>query len=128
IWHLRQHPKVLGLKFRSDIKRPERDNLIDQFIRGHLSSAELKYFNEGLEEQPEWLTDEEKEEWMLQLNNVCLSADACFPFRDNIGRAYKSVVKYVVQPGGSLRDESVLEACNEYGIVMAYSGVRLFHH
>src|SRR5690606_3109066 len=94
-WHLRQHPKVLGLKFKSKLKRPERDNLIDQFLTAELSNAEKKYFYSGFEEAPEWITREEKEEWLSKLNGVCLSSDAFFPFRDNIDRAYQSGVRYI---------------------------------
>lgn len=127
-WHLRKHPKVLGLKFKPTLKRPERDNLVDQFLSGELTTVEQKYFYDGFEEVPERLTHEEKEAWMSELKEVCLSSDAFFPFRDNIDRAYASGVRYIVQPGGSVRDDSVVTACNEHGIVMAYSGIRLFHH
>jgi phosphoribosylaminoimidazolecarboxamide formyltransferase / IMP cyclohydrolase len=97
-------------------------------VKLYLFPSEQEYFYKGFEEIPQWLTDDEKIEWLSKLNNVCLSSDAFFPFRDNIDRARKSGVKYIVQPGGSLRDESVITACNEYGIVMAYSSIRLFHH
>ena len=127
-WFLRQHPAVLGLKWRKGISRPERDNAIEQYIREEMSPAGQKEWEKAFEEVPKRLPAEEMRGWLDSFSNVSLSSDAFFPFRDSIDRAYKSGVKYVVQPGGSLRDDDVIQACNEYGMVMACSGVRFFHH
>lgn len=127
-WFLRQHPKVLNLPFVKKIKRPERDNAIDMYLLDELSPQEQAYWKEFFTSIPEKLTKEEKSEWLSKLTDVSLGSDAFFPFRDNIDRAYKSGVKYVVQPGGSVRDSIVVNACNEYGIVMVNTGKRLFHH
>lgn len=128
LWYLKQHPKVLNLKFRSGLVRPERDNAIDLFVRDDITEFEESMLKDVLVDAPERLTKEEKKEWLKGLKNVTLGSDAFFPFRDNIDRAYKSGVKYIVQPGGSVREESVIEACNQYGIVMCMTGLRLFHH
>ncbi|MGE5613843.1 MAG: phosphoribosylaminoimidazolecarboxamide formyltransferase [Bacillota bacterium] len=128
IWFLKQHPKVLGLKFREGIGRPERDNAVDLFVRDDITEFEQKMIEELLEEAPEKLTAAEKKEWLAGMKNVTLGSDAFFPFRDNIDRAYKSGVRYIVQPGGSIREDSVIEACNQYGMVMCLTGLRLFHH
>lgn len=128
IWYLKQHPKVLNLKFKQGIARPERDNAIDLFVRNGITAYELNMLNDVLETFPERLTEYDKEKWLEGLKNVTLGSDAYFPFRDNIDRAYRSGVKYIVQPGGSVRDDIVINACNEYKMVMAMTGVRLFHH
>ena len=128
IWWLRQHPAVLGLKFKKGIKRPERDNAIDMFLQEELSAQEQRYWETFFEEVPGRLTNEEKKEWLLKLTDVTLGSDAFFPFRDNIDRAYRSGARYIVQPGGSVRDDIVIDACDEYGIVMVNTGIRLFHH
>jgi len=128
IWQLRQHPVVLGLKFKKGIKRPERDNAVDMFLQQELSQQEQQYWESFFEEVPVKLTTEEKRDWLLKLTDVTLGSDAFFPFRDNIDRAYRSGARYIVQPGGSVRDDIVVEACNEYGIVMVNTGIRLFHH
>ncbi len=128
IWWLRQHPAVLGLKFKKGIKRPERDNAIDMFLQEELSAQEQQYWETFFEEVPGRLTNEEKKEWLLKLTDVTLGSDAFFPFRDNIDRAYRSGARYIVQPGGSVRDDIVIDACDEYGIVMVNTGIRLFHH
>jgi phosphoribosylaminoimidazolecarboxamide formyltransferase/IMP cyclohydrolase len=129
LWYLRQHPATLGLQFREGISRAERNNGIDGFLRDDLSPAELAYWEEYYFKQvPQRLLPEEKRAWLDGLTGVCLASDAFFPFRDSIDRASQSGVKYVVQPGGSVRDDVVIEACDEYGMVMAFSGVRLFHH
>jgi phosphoribosylaminoimidazolecarboxamide formyltransferase/IMP cyclohydrolase len=129
LWYLRQHPATLGLQFREGISRAERNNGIDGFLRDDLSPAELAYWEAYyFEEVPQRLTLEEKRAWLGGLTGVCLASDAFFPFRDSIDRASQSGVKYVVQPGGSVRDDVVIEACDEYGMLMAFSGVRLFHH
>lgn len=127
-WWLRQHPSVLGLPFREKIGRPERDNAIDQFLLDELSSAEESYWLKSFSETPVRLTKAEKRAWLDQLKGVTLGSDAFFPFRDSIDRARQTGVDYVVQPGGSIRDDIVIDACNEYGIAMAFTGTRLFHH
>ncbi|HEX3029864.1 MAG TPA: phosphoribosylaminoimidazolecarboxamide formyltransferase [Clostridia bacterium] len=128
LWYLKQHPKVLNLKFKKGIGRPDRDNAIDLFVRTDATEYELNMLKDIMEEVPERLTDTERKEWLKGLKGVTLGSDAFFPFRDNIDRAFKSGVQYVVQPGGSVRDDIVISSCNEYGIVMAVTGLRLFHH
>jgi phosphoribosylaminoimidazolecarboxamide formyltransferase/IMP cyclohydrolase len=128
IWFLRLHPKVLELEFADGTGRPEKANAIDQFLRDDVTEAEMKEWSKVFKFIPSRLTRDEKEEWLSQFKEVSLGSDAFFPFRDNIDRAYKSGVKYVAQPGGSVRDDLVIEACNEYGMVMCFTGVRLFHH
>ncbi len=128
IWYLKQHPKVLSLKFKNGVGRPDRNNAIDLFVRNDITEYELNMLKDVLESVPERLTDNDKKEWLKGLTNVALGSDAFFPFRDNIDRAVKSGVKYIAQAGGSLRDDIVIKACNEYNIVMAMTGVRLFHH
>jgi phosphoribosylaminoimidazolecarboxamide formyltransferase/IMP cyclohydrolase len=128
-WRLRQHPKVLALPFRADIKRPARDNAIDVYI----SDDDQDVLADGLWEQtftvkPERLTKEEKLAWIAGMTDVALGSDAFFPFGDNIDRANRSGVKYVVEPGGSIRDDNVIESANKYGMVMCFNGIRLFHH
>jgi len=127
-WYLRQHPAVIALRFKDGISRAERDNTIDQYLREDVTPREMEYWVNIFEQIPEKLTADEKREWLSGLNNVSLGSDAFFPFRDNIDRAAQSGVKYIVQPGGSIRDDIVIKACDEYGIVMAYSDFRLFHH
>ena len=128
-WFLRQHDKVLSLPFKADIGRPDRDNVIDGFINKNEEDvcAEgnwQKYFTV----RPEPLTDGEKAEYLSKIDGVSLGSDAFFPFSDNIERAKKSGVKYIAQPGGSIRDDLVIETCDKYGMVMAFTGMRLFHH
>jgi phosphoribosylaminoimidazolecarboxamide formyltransferase/IMP cyclohydrolase len=118
----------LGLRFRKGISRPDRDNAIDQYLRDDVTSAEAREWQSSFEVVPDRLSPSEKREWLSRMTGVALSSDAFFPFRDNIDRAYQSGVKYVAQPGGSLKDADVIKACDEYGMVMAFSGVRLFHH
>ncbi|PIU62655.1 MAG: 5-aminoimidazole-4-carboxamide ribonucleotide transformylase [Armatimonadetes bacterium CG07_land_8_20_14_0_80_40_9] len=127
-WYLRQHPAILGLRFKEGIGRAEQNNAIDQYLNQELTPAEKKGGEEVFEEVPKKLSREEKQEWLKSLKGVSLSSDAYFPFRDNIDRAEQSGVKYILQPGGSKRDKEVIQACNEYGMVMAFSGARLFHH
>ena len=127
-WFLRQHPTVLGLKWRKGAGRPERNNAIDLYLQENLTTIEWQILETTLEEVPPQLTSEEKNGWLGSLTGVSLSSDAFMPFRDTIDRAYRSGVKYVVQPGNSLRDEEVIKACNDYGMVMAFTGTRLFHH
>ena len=128
LWYLRQHPAVFNLKFKKGLGRPERDNAIDLFLRDDITENELKIWRELFDEEPVRLSKEEKKQWIAGLKDVSVGSDAFFPFRDNIDRAYQSGVRYIVQPGGSVRDDSVLSACNEYGIVMVYSKLRLFYH
>ncbi|MGQ9609427.1 MAG: phosphoribosylaminoimidazolecarboxamide formyltransferase [bacterium] len=128
IWYLRQHPRVLELKFRQGISRAERNNAIDKYLLEEITSAERKAWEKAFEIVPEKLTTEEKREWLNGLSGVSLSSDAMFPFRDSIDRAAQSGVKYVIQAGSSIRDEEVISAANEYGMVMVLSKLRLFHH
>lgn len=128
LWRLRQHPVVLGLPFKPDAGRPERDNAIDQYLRDDVTEPEKAGWKEVFSEIPEQLTKAEKRAWLDQLDEVVLGSDAFFPFRDSIDRAAMTGVKYVLQPGGSNRDDIVIQACNEYGMTMVFSGVRLFHH
>ena len=129
IWHLRQHPKVLALPFRDDIKRPDRDNTIDVYISDECDDVVGDdVWQNFFKVRPERLTAEEKKEFLAGVDGVCLGSDAFFPFGDNIERARKSGVKYIAQPGGSIRDDNVIEACNKYGMAMAMTGMRLFHH
>jgi phosphoribosylaminoimidazolecarboxamide formyltransferase/IMP cyclohydrolase len=128
VWYLRQHPAVLSLKFRANLPRPERDNAIDVYLRDDLTSAEEQAWQAAFEVVPKRLSLQEKRAWLDGLKDVALASDAFFPFRDNIDRARQSGVRYIVEPGGSVRDDTVIAACDEYGMVMAFSGVRLFHH
>jgi len=128
IWYLRQHPRVLELKFRKGITRSERNNAVDKYLLEDITDAERKAWEKAFEVIPERLTADEKREWIASLQGVALSSDAMFPFRDSIDRAAQSGVKYVVQAGGSLRDDEIIEACNDFGMVMALSKLRLFHH
>lgn len=128
-WFLRQSDKVLNLPFREDIGRPTRDNVIDGYINQNEEDVCAdgnwqKYFKS----QPSHFTKEEQEEYLKTIDGVSLGSDAFFPFPDNIERAFKSGVKYIAEPGGSIRDDMVIEACNNYGMTMAFTGMRLFHH
>lgn len=128
-WFLRQHPKVLGLKFKEGIRRPDRDNTIDVYISEEYMDVLADGTWENLfAEKPEPLTREEKRAWLDTLTGVSLGSDAFFPFGDNIERAHKTGVQYIAEPGGSIRDDNVIETCNKYGIAMAFTGMRLFHH
>lgn len=128
LWYLRQHPLVLGLQFKKGLGRPDRDNAIDLFLRNDATQRELELLGEVLEHVPQRLSASDKESWLKKLRNVTLGSDAFFPFRDNIDRAHRSGVQYVVQPGGSIREDIVIKACDEYGMVMVLTGLRLFHH
>lgn len=128
LWFLRQHPFVLDLPFKPGIKRPDRDNAIDQFLRDDVTSNEKAEWGDIFTQTPHQLTLDEKREWLAKLDSVTLGSDAFFPFRDSIDRAAASGVKYVLEPGGSARDAAVIQAANEYGMTMIFSGVRLFHH
>jgi phosphoribosylaminoimidazolecarboxamide formyltransferase/IMP cyclohydrolase len=128
MWFLRQHPAALELQFREDLPRPMINNAIDGFLSDDLTDIELEYWKESFSHPPRRLTKAEKREWLSRVSGVSMSSDAYFPFRDSIDRAAQSGVKYVVEPGGSIRDDVVIEAANAYGMVMAFSGLRLFHH
>ena len=128
-WWLRQNPKVLGLQFKDGIGRADRDNAIDLYIGDEYMDvlADGAWENIFIE-KPEVFTKEEKREWLDKLTDVTLGSDAFFPFFDNIERAHKSGVKYIAQPGGSVRDDAVIDCCNKYNMAMAFTGIRLFHH
>lgn len=129
IWHLRQHPKVLALDFIDTIARPNRDNAIDVYISDEYEDVIGEdVWQNTFKTRPEPLTCEEKKAWLAQFNDVSLGSDAFFPFDDNIERARRSGVSAIVQPGGSIRDDIVIDCCNKYGIAMAFTGIRLFHH
>jgi len=128
LWRLRQHPTILNLPFKDGIKRPDRDNAIDQYLQPDVTAAEKKNWGNVFTKIPDQLGDVERRAWLDGLTDVTLGSDAFFPFRDSIDRAAKSGVKYVLQPGGSNRDDEVIAACNEYGMTMVFSGLRLFHH
>ena len=128
LWRLRQHPTVLSLPFKEGVRRPDHDNAIDQFLQPDVTEEEKKNWVNVFAEIPKQLTAEERRSWLDGLTDVTLGSDAFFPFRDSIDRAAKSGVKYVLQPGGSTRDEDVIAACDEYGMTMVFSGLRLFHH
>ena len=129
IWWLRQSPKVLGLKFKDDIRRADRDNSIDVYISDEYEDVLAEgVWQTIFTEKPEPFTKAEQKEWLAQNKDVALGSDAFFPFGDNIERAKKSGVKYIAQPGGSIRDDNVIETCNKYGMSMAFTGIRLFHH
>jgi phosphoribosylaminoimidazolecarboxamide formyltransferase/IMP cyclohydrolase len=128
IWYLRQHPAVLGLAFREGLSRADLNNAVDLYLRDDLTPAEQRVWEGYFDVVPQRLSPREKREWLNGLTGVSLASDAFFPFRDCIDRASQSGVKYVVQPGGAVRDDIVIEACDEYGMVMACTGVRLFHH
>ena len=128
-WFLRQHPKTLSLPFRSDLGRPNRDNVIDGYINGNEEDVCAEgIWQNYFTSRPEPLTEAEKKEFLATRQNVALGSDAFFPFSDNIKRAYASGVKYIAEPGGSIRDDLVIEECDKKGIVMAFTGMRLFHH
>lgn len=127
-WYLRQHPTALTMKFREGLSRAEQNNAIDLWLEDVLTPIEQESWEACFAEVPERLTPEQKREWLQGLNNVAYGSDAFLPFRDNLDRASRSGVKYVIQAGSSLRDEEVVKAANDYNMVMVYSGVRLFHH
>ncbi len=128
-WALRQHPKVLGLQFIDNIRRPNRDNAIDVYISDEYEDVLAEgVWQQTFKVKPEPLTREERKEWIAKQSGVTVGSDAFFPFGDNVERARKSGVEFIVQPGGSIRDDNVIETCNKYGIAMAFTGMRLFHH
>ena len=128
-WYLRQHPKVLALQFVDDIRRPDRDNAIDVYLSDECDDVLADgAWQRVFQERPEALTGEEKRAWLAQQRGVTVGSDAFFPFGDNVERARKSGASYIVEPGGSIRDDNVIETANKYGITMAFTGMRLFHH
>ena len=129
IWWLRQHPKVLGLQFVDNIRRPDRDNAIDIYISDeHDDVLAEGVWQNTFKVRPEVLTEAEKKEWIVKMSGVTVGSDAFFPFGDNVERARKSGVQYIAQPGGSIRDDQVIATADKYGMVMAFTGIRLFHH
>jgi phosphoribosylaminoimidazolecarboxamide formyltransferase/IMP cyclohydrolase len=128
-WFLRQAPQVLNLPFKDGIKRADRDNAIDVYIGDEYMDVLAEgEWQKTFSEKPPVFTKEEKREWLDQLTDVALGSDAFFPFGDNIERAKKSGVKYIAEPGGSVRDDNVIAVCNKYNMAMAFTGIRLFHH
>ena len=128
-WYLRQHPKVMGLQFVDGIRRPDRDNAIDIYISDEYEDVLAEgVWQNTFKVKPEVLTREEKQAWIATQTGVTVGSDAFFPFGDNVERARKSGVQYIVQPGGSIRDDHVIMTANKYGIVMSFTGARLFHH
>ena len=128
-WLLRQHPKVLGLQFVDGIRRPDRDNAIDVYISDEYEDVLAEgVWQNTFKVKPEVLTAEEKTAWIAQMSGVTVGSDAFFPFGDNVERARKSGVQYIAQPGGSIRDQQVIDTANKYDMVMAFTGIRLFHH
>ena len=128
-WWMRQHPKVLGLQFVDGIRRPNRDNAIDVYTSDEYEDVLADgVWQETFKVKPEVLTEAEKKEWIAKMTDVSVGSDAFFPFGDNIERAYKSGVQYVAEPGGSVRDDNVIAACDKHNMVMAFTGLRLFHH
>ena len=130
LWHLRQCPTVLNLPFRSDIPRPNRDNAIDVYLNDDewMDVLDEGKWQQFFTERPEPMTKEKKRAWLANFTETALASDAFFPFSDNIERAFRSGVKYIAQPGGSVRDEDVIKACDEHGLAMVFTGLRLFHH
>ena len=128
-WYLRQHPKTLGLQFLDDIRRPDRDNAIDVYLSDEYEDVLRDgVWQNTFKVKPEPLTAEEKKAWIATQSGVTVGSDAFFPFGDNVERARKSGVSYIVEPGGSIRDDNVIETANRYNMVMAFTGMRLFHH
>jgi len=129
IWFLRQHPKVINLPFKEKIRRADRDNTIDVYISDdYMDVLADGTWEQFFTEKPEPITREEKRAWLVKLTGVALGSDAFFPFGDNIERAHKSGVQYIAQPGGSVRDDNVIETSDKYGMAMTFTGIRLFHH
>ena len=128
-WYLRQHPMVLGLEFVDDIRRPDRDNAIDIYTSNeYMDVLEEGEWQKVFKVKPEVLTEDEKKRWIATQSGVTVGSDAFFPFGDNVKRAYKSGVKYIAEPGGSIRDDNVIETADSYDMVMSFTGMRLFHH
>jgi len=128
-WYLRQSPKVLGLQFLNSLGRADRDNAIDIYMgEEYMDVLADGEWQKVFKEKPTVFTREEKRQWLDQMQDVTLGSDAFFPFSDNIERAHKSGVKYIAQPGGSVRDDAVIDCCNKYNMAMVFTGIRLFHH
>lgn len=128
-WWMRQHPKVLGLQFVDGIRRPNRDNAIDVYTSNEWEDVLAEgVWQQSFKVKPEPLTEAEKKAWIAKMEDVSCGSDAFFPFGDNVERAFKSGVKYIAEPGGSIRDDNVIEACNNHGITLCFTGIRLFHH
>jgi len=131
-WWLRQHPTVLNMHFKKGVKRAEIANAIDLFVSDHsfLQESDIETWRSLFEANaaPQFFTQEQRREWLDQLNGAALSSDAFFPFRDSVDRARASGVTYVISPGGSTNDQSIVDACNQYGMVLIHTGLRLFHH
>ncbi len=127
-WFLRQHPTVLDIKFKPGVGRAEKNNAIDLFLQERINKFEMQNIKDAMVTVPKQLTWEEKRTWLDKLTGVSLSSDGMIPFRDTIDRAHESGVTYVAQPGGSIRDDDVIKAADDYGMVMAFTGLRLFHH
>merc|ERR1712228_124396 len=127
-WRLRFHPKVMALPFREGVKRQDRVNARVRYIEGDMEEAERAQWEKNFDMPPAPITEEEKDEFLRGLTDVAISSDAFFPFRDSIDHASRLGVKYVAQPGGSVADEEVVGACDTYGMSMAFTGLRLFHH
>ena len=128
-WYLRQHPKTLALQFVDGIRRPDRDNAIDVYLSDEYEDVLAEgVWQTKFKVKPEVLTAEEKKAWIATQTGVTVGSDAFFPFGDNVERARKSGVKFIVEPGGSIRDDNVIETADKYGMVMAFTGMRLFHH
>jgi len=129
VWHLGRHPKVLGLRFKPEVKRQERINFRVRYIEGDLVPLEVEALTAALDQPLGLLTEQEKKQWIAErLTGVCMASDGFLPFRDNVDHAARHGVKFIAQPGGSVRDEDVTRACEQYGISMAHTGLRLFHH
>lgn len=128
-WWLRQHPRVIGMKFKKGVKRAEISNAIDNFVNGTVGKdMEYDHWASFYEEVPAQLTEGDKKEWIKKLSSVALSSDAFFPFRDNVDRARLSGVDYIAAPAGSTNDEAVIQACNDHKITLIHTNLRLFHH
>ena len=128
VWHLSRHPKVLGIRFRSGVRRQERVNWRVRYIEGDLTPGEQAEFAQVVDEQPEPLADDDRADWVADLDGVALASDGFIPFRDNIDHAARHGVSFIAQPGGSTRDAEVAQACREHRIAMVHTGLRLFHH
>merc|ERR1712232_227474 len=127
-WRLRFHPSVMGLKFKDGVKRQDRVNARVRYIEGDMEGPERTQWEKNFDTPPEDLTDKSKSDFVRELDDVAISSDAFFPFRDSIDHATKLGVKFVAQPGGSVADDEVIAACNQYGMTMAFTDLRLFHH
>ncbi|MYK52473.1 MAG: hypothetical protein F4032_11970 [Gemmatimonadetes bacterium] len=125
---MRQHPDILNFKFRRGLKRPEKINAIEAYLRGNMTDEERRIWEACFDTVPSPLEEDARRGWIGQMDEIALSSDAFIPFRDNIDRAARTGVKYVVETGGSVRDDDVIAACDEYGMLLVMTGVRLFHH